>query len=168
MIKYNRNEIIARDKGYVVLEDGTVNGPQRENIGRVHQGYHRFKIRVDGVNKNIMTHRLQALQKFGENIYKDNLVVRHLNGVSTDNSFGNIGIGSMSDNFMDIPRDERIRRAKHASTFVKKYDHEDVIDFYNECNSYKETMKEFGITSKGTLHFILKKNPKDYKEYDEL
>lgn len=167
--EFHRREKIAMSKGYVVLEDGTVNGPLKDNIGFIHQKYHTFKIRCNGgENRSIKTHRLQALQKFGDKIYEEGMVVRHLNNDCTDNSFANIGIGTERENHMDIPREERVRRAIHATSFVKKYDHEDVIEFYNKCKSYTKTMEKFDITSKGTLHYILRKNPKDYKVYEEL
>lgn len=166
--KFHKNEILAEEKGYVILKNGIVNGPVKKDIGSVHQGYRMFKIRVNGSLKNVMIHRYQAYHKFGEKIYEKGMVVRHLNGDSLDNSYSNIGIGTESDNFMDIPKDERVRRARHASSFVTKYKHDDVIEFYNKCRSYKKTMEEFGITSKGTLNFILKKNPKNHKEHESI
>lgn len=52
----------------------------------------------------------------------------------------------------------------------KKHDHEAIIEYYNSkmFPSYKDIMEKFNISSKGTLHFILKKNPKDYQNYEEL
>ena len=65
------------------------------SIGKSSKGYLSFNIRLSKGSKptRSFVHRLQAFQKFGEKIFKDGIVVRHLNGVSTDNSYDNIGIG---------------------------------------------------------------------------
>ena len=51
---------------------------------------------------------------------------------------------------MDIPKQKRIDNASN-----RKYDYEAVRSYYQETKSYKDTMKLFGITSKGTLNYIL-------------
>lgn len=33
----------------------------------------------------------------------------------------------------------------------------EIIEFHKQVRSYKETMKKFGISSGGTLYYILKK-----------
>lgn len=99
-------------------------------------------------------HRLQAYQKFKDKIYEDNIVVRHLNGNSLDNTFNNIGIGSPSDNAFDRPKEDRIRHGRLAASFNIKYPKEltdEIKEFYNNCRSYKETMGKYNISSKGTL-----------------
>ena len=83
--------------------------------------------------------------------------MRHLNGNEMDNSWDNIGIGTHSDNMMDMPKEVRVAKAKHASSFLKKYNHENVRDFHQSAKSYKKTMEYFGIKSKSTLYSILNK-----------
>lgn len=150
---------IASERGYFVTKDGLVffNGKQRKlNLKNKKYQYYCFNIRIDGKPKRIEVHRLQAYQKFGDKIFEKGIVVRHLNGDSTDNSYDNIGIGTYQDNSLDIPKDVRVKLATYAGSFVKKYDYEIIYAFYLKTKSYKQTMEKFGIPSKNGLHHILK------------
>jgi hypothetical protein len=119
------------------------------------KGYKNGSFRVKGRSKHFSFHRLQAYQKFGDLLYKDGIVVRHLDGNKLNNSWSNIDIGTHSDNHMDIPQHIRIARALHAASFIRKHNKVEIIAFYNACKSYKKTMAQYNISSKGTLHFIL-------------
>ncbi len=153
-----RIEQIAAKRGYVVDEDGNFYNPQGDQIGSVNDnGYLQTKIRVDTVNTKLICHRLQAFQKFGMKLFNEGIEVRHLNGIRADNSWDNIQIGTHSENMMDIPENIRIKRALHATSFARKHDKESIRNYHEKHGSYKKTMAEFGISSKGTLHFILNK-----------
>lgn len=156
---FNKNEKKAYDKGYRITEEGQVIGIKGAEVGHYSQnGYLRFKIRDEnGDNKAASAHRLQAFQKFGERIYYPGTVVRHLDGDKKNNSIDNIEIGTNKENQMDIPADKRMERALYATSFVRKYDKEEVKEFHQESGSYMKTMEHFGISSKGTLHHILNK-----------
>ena len=149
-------EQIAQSRGYFVSELGVLlnkNGIQVGNISS--NGRITAKLRH---NKRFITfsaHRLQAYQKYEESMYSKGIEVRHFNGDPLDNSWNNILIGTHQQNMMDIPEQVRIKKALHATSFVRKYDKEVVKKFYNNCKSYAKTMKEFNISSKGTLHFII-------------
>lgn len=156
--KNNKALIEAYKKGYRVTKEGRVS--YKSNVLRQSgKYYYRFGVRciIDGVREmvNVKVHRLQAYQKYGEIIFVTGVQVRHKNNIPKDNSWGNILIGTQSQNKMDLPKEERIRIATIAASHLKKYDNIEVIDFYNKCKSYKETMKKFNISSKGTLHYIL-------------
>ena len=166
MSDFSRLEIIAKEKGYLVLDDGTVNGPRKKNIGTIHNGYVFINIKVDGKDKNIRAHRLQAYQKYGDKIYEKGMCVRHLDNNRLNNSISNIALGTNSDNMMDKPKEQRLKDAIHASSFVKKHKHEDIIDFYNKTKSYAKTMEKFSISNKSTLYYIVRKSmaKKEIKE----
>jgi hypothetical protein len=154
-----RLEEIIIKRGYVVTEDGMLLNPKGARVGNIDkQGYVQSSIRIGKKVAVFYAHRLQAFQKYGDKLFVDGVVTRHINGNSLDNSWNNIVIGSHSENMMDIPEQIRIKKAKHASSFLKKYNNDEIIDFYNTCKSYKKTMDKFGISSKGTLNYILKKN----------
>lgn len=158
-MKYNELERIAYLKGYRVTEEGVVNGPNKKDIGYFSKsGYRIINVKVHGKNKNFRAHRLQAYQKYGDKIYEPGTVVRHLDGNPANNHVSNIGIGTHSQNMMDVPKAVRLAKAKHATSFVKKYDHDKVIKFYYKTRSYKQTMEKFNISSKGTLNFIIKQS----------
>ena len=158
-----RAEEIAWNRGYRVSEDGvTVTAPS----GRIRKlqpsptGYLTFSISVDPRSANtypVRVHRLQAFQKFGFVLYSVECV-RHLDGNLLNNSEANIDVGSQSCNMMDIPKAERLRKARIAAKAATKYKHADVIAFHRKCRSYRKTMREFGIPSKGTVSYIVRKS----------
>jgi len=64
---------------------------------------------------------------------------------------------------MDIKSEVRIAKSKHASSFIKVHNHDEIISFYKKEKSYSKTMNKFNISSKGTLHYILNKQVKKIK-----
>ena len=155
--EFNRLGYIINNNGEVFSKDGT----ELKGCVVTYKGntkYRKIGFRVfQFPSYSLKIHKLQAFKKFGDKIFEQDIVIRHLNGISTNNTWENIGIGSQSDNLMDIPKDIRIKRAKHASSFKKvKYNKEKVKEFHSKNNSYKKTMEEFNISSSGTLNYILK------------
>ena len=155
-------EKILFNKGYRITQSGIILNPKGIEIKGVinNNGYIAINTRVgiESKQKSCGVHRLQAYQKYENEMYKEGIEVRHLNGIKTDNSWDNILIGTHSENMMDIPEHIRIAKAVYASSFNKKHDKEAIIKWYKENGkSYKKTMHEFNISSKGTLHFILNK-----------
>lgn len=151
-------EIIASKKGYQVTEEGKVIGLTGKYLSDkpVNKGgYHFFSFRYKGERIVVLTHRLQAYQKYGISLYDEGIVVRHKDGNSLNNCWNNILIGSQSENIMDIPKQIRIKRAVYAASHLKKYNDEEIKKYYDSVKSYKETMNKFNISSKGTLHYIL-------------
>lgn len=150
---------IAYQKGYMVDNNGGLVSKTKQVKLKLSSGYFYFSIRIDKSTRNVAVHRLQAYQKYGEKLFDDCIEVRHLNGIRTDNSWDNIAIGTHSENMMDIPEHIRLANAIYASSFMKKHNHKDIIQWYiNNGKSYKKTMQKFNISSKGTLHFILNKS----------
>jgi hypothetical protein len=152
--------IEAYKKGYRVTESGEVISPKGKVLVKLEdkKGYFRFGIKCEDVNYTVTIniHRLQAFQKYGMKLFRDGMEVRHKNGNKKDNSWENILIGTHSDNMMDIPEQVRLEKALHATSFCRKYDKEEVKEFYEENGkSYKKTMEKFNISSKGSLHYIL-------------
>lgn len=150
---------IAYEKGYRVDKEGNPSssfGPLKYCLNK--KGYKIIGVKIEGLAKNVFVHRLQAFQKYGDDMFEKGIQVRHKNGISTDNSWDNILIGTASENRMDIPAHIRLSSAMRASSFIKKHDHEKVISYHmTNGNSYKKTMLEFNIPSKGSLHWILNK-----------
>ncbi len=156
-----RKEIEAYKKGYRVTESGSVVGLNVDKLSLYlkKNGYYSFSYRnSNGDSTCVNVHRLQAFQKYGMLLFDDGIVTRHKNGINIDNSFDNILIGTSSENQMDIPEQIRKSRALHASSFIRKHN-KIVVRKYHADNgrSYKKTMERFGISSKGTLNYILNK-----------
>lgn len=150
----------AYKKGYRVDCNGIITGPKgiERKIRYRKDGYQICGIRFSDKTYSILVHRLQAYQKYGDELFQEGIFVRHKNGVKTDNSWDNILIGTHSENMMDIPEHIRINKALYASSFNKKHDHDAIFKWYNENGrSYIKTMQRFEISSKGTLYWILKR-----------
>lgn len=155
-----RKEIVAKEKGYTIDEKGVVFNKNGKVVkGYLNKdGYRVFSIRdYEGKTKTVSFHRLQAFTKYGNKLFKEGIETRHLNSIKLDNTYQNIAIGTHSQNMFDQPKEQRLRKALIATSYVRKYDKEKVRSFYNNCKSYKKTMLEFNISSKGTLHHILNK-----------
>ena len=164
---FNRNEKYAYEKGYRVTFDGDMINPEGKKVGYYNSnGYLMHKIRFgpskEGKYKRFLVSRLQAYQKYGEAIYCSGIVVRHLNGVKTDNSSDNIRIGNNRDNLLDISKEDRIKNAIKASRKIAKYNVDEVRKYYNKVQSYKQTMEKFNIPSSGSLWDVLNR-PNIYK-----
>lgn len=162
---FSQYEKLAAEKGYYVDNDGKAYSPQGRQVGTCgSSGYLYFGIRIDKKTIiKVLIHRMQAYQKFGEQIYEKGLEIRHLDGCCTNNSYENIEIGTHSQNMCDIPRDIRIKNAYYASSQVKKlrkYTDEEVLEMrrlYKLGASYNDIMKMYGINSKGTINYLIKK-----------
>jgi len=133
---------IAYERGYRVTKDGDLLNPKGKKIGSIStRGYEGTGIWIDKKQQKLYTHRLQSYQKYGNKLYEDGIVVRHLNGNSLDNSFNNIAIGTYRDNTMDIPKEIRIKSTYAAAKTSIKYNKEFVLKLreeYKVIKSYAE------------------------------
>lgn len=155
-----KEELALKVLRYTIDNDGILKNRKGEIIGKGQiKGRYRIQKKIDGKKRDIFLHRLQAFQKYGREIYKKGIMVRHLDGNPKNNSWDNIAIGTARDNAMDIPKEIRIRSGRIASAKTVKYGNVDEIRKYHidNGNSYIKTMEKFGISSRGTLYHILKK-----------
>lgn len=144
----------VKEKGYSISPKGDMIRPDGSKIGGTKkEGYMCTGLRFDDTTLSVFFHRLQAFQKYGNKLFEKGIVVRHLDGNPLNNSFENIAIGTDHDNAMDIPKEKRRLRASHPI-----YDHEAIVADRAEGMSYKNLMKKHGISSKGTLSFIINKS----------
>lgn len=153
---YSKFEIVAKERGYTITPDGIVYNKHNKSVGTSGKSkYKYFSFRIEGKIIKVYFHRFQAYIKFGEKIYNDNIVVRHLDGNLLNNSISNIDIGTSSDNMMDIS--EKVRQEK-SSNANKKYSDDTVLKIQMDRQngmSYKELMYKYNISSKGTLNYII-------------
>lgn len=158
----NKNELIAYELGYRINNNGEIVNPIGDIInGSVYNVvYKKFNIRQNNSYIRIKVHRLIAYQKFGEKIFDENIVVRHLDGNGFNNKYENIEIGSESDNRMDIPIDLRMKLSLNASNIVRKLTDSEILrlqSLYADGYRMKFLMSEFNIQSKGSYHNYLHK-----------
>jgi hypothetical protein len=156
-IKFSGFEKIALQRGYKVGKDGIFYGATGKRLKKVNrQGYKWASIQINGKNKSLYAHRLQAYQKYNNEIYDKGIVVRHLDGNKLNNSWDNIAIGTSSDNSMDVPKDVRVAIASKGGQAVIKYNRKEVTKYYLDSGrSQKKTKERFGISSNSTLRYIL-------------
>jgi hypothetical protein len=159
MSKNLERVVLAYNKGYRVINGEVWYKGKKRKLVAYKNGYIKFSLRNEIKQlSTIGVHKLVAYQKFKDELLKEGVVIRHLDSNPLNNLDNNIAIGSHSDNMQDIPKEIRVAKAVYASSFMKQFNHIDVTSFYNNCKSYKKTMINFGIKSKSTLHFILKRN----------
>lgn len=158
---FTEYEKIAIERGYKVLMDGTCLNSRGKSVGSNETSktnpYPFICIRLDGKKINIQIHRIQAYQKFGEEIYKEGIQVRHLDGNHRNNSFDNIEIGFQSSNMMDIPKEKRNKKSSEAHKIYSDEIVQEIKDFHKLGHSYLEIMNKFDISSKGTVSYIINK-----------
>jgi len=158
-IVYQQAVAHCYDSGYRVNSAGEVVSPKGK-IRKLYlspEGYLTFS--YSGLRRavTLSVHRLCGFQKYGRAIFDPNLEIRHIDGVKQNNTSSNLVLGTHSQNMMDQPPGVRLARAKHASSFNIKYNHEAIRKFHaNGDRSYKDIMVEFGISSKGTVNYILR------------
>lgn len=164
-----RSEIKALRAGYYVTHSGELvkNGVVlKPAIDNERGGYKTFHAAINGERFLLKVHRLQAFIKFGELLYQDGIVVRHINGNPADNSFYNIEIGTPSQNQMDIPEEVRKARVLNQHNFIvgKKcekgdcvYDVEKIAQLRKDGKSLRQISKEVGVKSIGHLSRIINK-----------
>ena len=157
--------------GYYISKDGEIyNSNDMFLKGWISENYKYFSMRIDGCKspKKVAIHRLQAYQKYGDNIFQKGIVVRHLNGNSLDNSWNNIDIGTQSDNMRDRSKEDLKNHAIKASK--KRQDkirtQEERYKIYEKLRNntpYNAIIQENNI-SRGTLSFMKNKSY-EYQEY---
>ena len=115
----------------------------------------------------VMVHRFVAFQKFGMRIFEKGVVTRHLDGDRQNNNPENIEIGSQSENMFDQSKEVRVRKAVEASAKNRKFTDQEILLIREDSKlhkiSYNKIMSKWGISSKGTLSFIMNNNYKTKK-----
>jgi hypothetical protein len=153
------------DQGYRVLNNNIVNPKGKIlSISIDSRGYPSITINTKKINgkrqfRRLYLHRLVAYQKYGEQIFGENVQVRHLDGNSYNFNPSNIAIGSQSENMMDRDPEERSKMASYAASFNIKYDDDTVRMIKNDRNNgmkYPLLCSKYHI-AKSTLWYILNK-----------
>lgn len=114
--KMQNNIKIAVERGYKVLNNGTLigpNGPKNIKLfGK--QKYPIFTISIGNKVQTIPVHILASFCFYGDKVFDKNLVVRHLNSNTLDVNINNIKLGTHSDNNLDKDPKKRSEAAKKA------------------------------------------------------
>lgn len=85
-----------------------------------------------GKDVTVPWHRLVAYSKFGDEMFRPGIEVRHLDGNVQNNSFENISIGTKSENSLDKLPSVRLKAARAAAKKRRKLTHSEVISLRKE------------------------------------
>lgn len=109
MSKSNEAVRLAFGLGYRVTEEGNVYNPKgfkmSVNSNR-NKRYPQLGFKYEGVNYTARMHRLAAYCFYGDKLFEEGLLVRHLNDDKTDLSSNNIVMGTQFDNMADISEEK--------------------------------------------------------------
>lgn len=160
---------IAYQKGYRVTHDGKLLGLKGNELTvkkRGKQRYPTFSVNVKDLTKSgvygIPVHKFAAYCFYGDDVFKEGLVVRHLNANTLDISKENIILGTYSENERDKKKEVRIRVAKYARskqrTWNRRFSDEDIRSIRSRIEKGETSAsiaRSFGVT-KGCIHLIKK------------
>lgn len=116
MSKANEVIVAAYEKGYRVLDDGTVLSHKGRALStKIANGrrYPKMCVVVSKKRESILTHRFAAYCFYGDDVFSEGVQVRHLNGDTSDISRENIKLGTAKDNHAD-KSDEAKQRTTDA------------------------------------------------------
>ena len=113
------------------------------------KGYLRVKLWKNGRPKNIKVHRLVYQAFFGE--IPEGMVVRHDNGINTDNRASNLLLGTYSDNEKDKVRHGTVPLGEaHHSSRLTEDQIRQIRARYKKCcsnNGAKALAVEYGVSA---------------------
>lgn len=163
-------EKIAYNLGYRVSKDGDLINPKGEIIKGCLRHPKRkytslaFTVKTEGKTKHCSIHRLQAYQKYKDDLYGVRVLVRHLDGNPFNNSFDNIAIGSPSDNFHDMTKEQQKQSIEnlHKNQY-RKYTEDVIKNVYEDyCKGLNRTQLsiKYNIPVK-SIYYVVKKYKHD-------
>lgn len=158
-------EKIAYQKGYRVNNEYVIS--PKGNILSIFTSesqYPSFVISIGSRANNtrkiitVKVHRLVAYQKFGDYLYTPGIVCRHKDNNKLNFKADNILVGTQSENHLDNPKEERIKKAVKAATKLRRFtdfEMDEIRAYKNAGHTYKEIMEKYDISSKGTVSYII-------------
>lgn len=146
------------DKGYTIDKDGVVRNPNGNILkGSISDKYLKFSVRTEFTSSySLRVHKFQAYIKFGDKIFQQGIVVRHLNGNSLDNSWDNIVLGTQSQNIMDRSLESRKNHIKRKEPISDEIINAMIVDKNNGL-SYRKLVVKYNIP-KSTIMDRIKNN----------
>lgn len=156
----------AVERGYYVDEQGRVYGPKGPLSIKAYgkQRYPTIGTNWNYIRYSIPAHCLAAYCFYGDESFTEGLVVRHLNGNRLDLSKLNIALGTAKENAQDVPKAERVARAKHArkaqgySSMNRKLTDKEVEEIKNFYRNLKGKRPEDGEVKKLTVKYSVSRN----------
>lgn len=153
---YKKEMIVLKVLNYSIDNDGILKNSNGKIIGSPNgDDYYKIQVTFGGKVQTVFTHRIQAYKKFGNAMYKDGIMVRHLNSIKEDNSYLNIELGTAKDNHKDRGEEAIKESQRRATEGSRKYS-DDLIqeakEYFEKYKNLNKTSLKFNIPS-STLHY---------------
>lgn len=152
----------AFSEGYRINNDGEITNPK----GKVLKGYiwekqpNLFYDTFNFRGTKVQVHHLIAFQKYGIEWLFGELLVRHKNDNSLDNSIDNIVLGTKYDNSMDMTPEKRKKSTEKANIALRLFSDDQIRIIRSSDKTYKQLSEEFNCSAV-TIRFI--KTKRTYK-----
>lgn len=145
----------AYEKGYRAKEDGTIYNPKGERVGYKKDGRNVFGHTSKGLFSAIRFNRFIAYQLWGDEVFKEGIVVRHLNDIKDDDRFENLSLGTQADNIADKKRNRSV---------IRKYTNKErkTIHLYYLKYGFANTLRKFNFSG----DVLLTMNIRRFKDYN--
>jgi hypothetical protein len=164
--KSNQGLLIAYRKGYRVTENGNILNPDGKELSLSSSSgkYPTVSVMENTISYNVPVHRLAAYCFFGKELFRQGLLVRHLNGNVLDVRKSNIALGTYTQNSMDRPMYQRTRVASTGRQAQKRPHNarfsEDEVRLIRGRREKGETLQSIATTygvSRQTINRIVKR-----------
>ena len=145
----------AYEKGYRAKEDGTIYNPKGKRVGCKLDGRNVFSCHSEAWVSPIRCNRFIAYQLWGDEVFKEGIVVRHLNDIKDDDRFENLALGTQADNAADKKRNGRV---------IRRYTNKErkTIHLYYLKYGFANTLRKFNFSG----DVILTRNIRRFKDYN--
>lgn len=146
-------EILRR--GYTVDKNGIAKNPKGLIVGKTTNRYDKISVKINKITFSVFVHKIQAYLKFGNKIFEKDIIVRHKNDISKDNTWDNILIGSFQENSLDVPKEKRILNSLNSTLKTRKYSNELILKVREELKTktVKEISKLYNIPT-NTIYWM--------------
>lgn len=122
--------------------------------GSLSDGYLKFSVRTDfSTSFAVRIHKFQAYNKYGKKIFDEGVVVRHKNGIKTDNSRTNILIGTQSQNMRDRSKADLVKHAKTKRVIPVEVG-EQIMKDREEGVSYRKLVEKYGMPKSTLMDYV--------------
>ena len=152
----------AYERGYRISSDGRLIRPDGAEIEGSCSNRKYKNTRLNKKQGQLFFHKLAGYQKFGDEIFRKGMQVRHLDGNKYNNSLDNIGLGTNRENAMDIPKEERVARSLPAGRVRRKLTEEQVEQLRTDRENgftYDKLQEKYKL-ARSTVSYIV--NRKTY------
>ena len=159
---FKKEMIVLKTLNYSIDNNGILKNSNGKIVGSPNgDDYYKIQVTLGGKIQTVFTHRLQAYNKFGDDMYKKGIMVRHLNSIKEDNSYLNIELGTAKDNNNDRGEEAIKESQRRATEGSRKYSAkliQEAREYFEKCKNQAKTSRHFNIPTSSLDYYFNKKN----------